>query len=86
MARPKQDETLTAHRDRQRAKAEIQKLRTDYLSQQRKTYNLPPTPLADFLILNFTPIRTSGLTRWQELTDYYSNSHAKQSYNPTGAC
>lgn len=71
MARPKQDETLTAHRDRQRAKAEIKKLRTDYLSQQRKTYHLPPTPLAEFLILNFTPVLVSNQTRWQELVKHY---------------
>lgn len=79
-------ETLTAHRDRQRAKAEIQKLRAAYLSQQRKTYHLPDTQLTDFLLTHFTPLRISGQTRWQELTDYYSNSHAKQSYNSLGAC
>lgn len=71
MARPKQDETLTAHRDRVRAKAEIQKLRTDYLAQQRKTYHLPDTQLTDFLLAHFTPIHLSGQTRWQELLKHY---------------
>jgi hypothetical protein len=58
-------------KERQRAKAEIQKLRTDYLSQQRKTYHLPPTPLADYLLLNFTPVHFSSQTRWQELLPHY---------------